>query len=755
MTADTLLGTLDRITYQDERSGFLVGRLIPEKATAAVTIRGVLGNVKPGESLKLWGSWEQHPQYGQQFRVESHLVTQPKTLEGMERYLANTLPGIGPQLAKRIVKNFGERTFEILDEQPELLLEVAKFPKKALPHVKAEWAAHRAVRDIMVYLNQLGVSPLFADRIFAAYGIGAVELVKENPYRLALEIRGIGFRSADLIAAKLGIARDSPHRVDAGLLHVLDEMQLDGHTGCPDALLVRRAAELLEQPPEAMEAGIERLLADGLLRPLLPLLPGAAADDAAADAGAPDREVDGEAPPGKRLLFRRLMFKLEEEIAERLGTILAAEPLTRLANLPEIVAAMERHTGLYLAPEQRAAIEAALEHKVLVITGGPGTGKTTIVRFILGLVSGAIPAVALAAPTGKAAKRLTEATGRPGFTLHRLLEAGPRGFGRDRHRPLELELVIVDESSMVDTALFHALLVALPDHARLVLVGDVDQLPSVGPGRVLSDLIESGKLPVVRLEHIFRQSETSLITRNAHAIRRGQMPKLVRQEGAELLDFYFLPESDPQRIVDKIRTLVAERIPERFGFDPKVDIQVMTPMHRGLTGVQNLNRMLQDTLNPSGAELTFGELRFRVGDRQRIPGGRVAPDDPARHHAAAQPALHRAHAGQEARRHRGHGAGGRDGGAQREARRALHGLAAPAAGAGCPGRETAVAQCGRPARPLSRSASAKSPKYRPFRQRHRAGRRCVPQGVRLPPEPLFGAMGGYAHLRTGRSARRR
>lgn len=603
MTADTLLGTLDRITYQDERSGFLVGRLIPEKATAPVTIRGVLGNVKPGEMLKLWGNWEQHPQYGQQFKVESHLVTEPKTLEGMERYLANTLPGIGPQLAKRIVKNFGERTFEILDEQPELLLEVAKFPKKALPHVKAEWAAHRAVRDIMVYLNQLGVSPLFADRIFAAYGIGAVDLVKENPYRLALEIRGIGFRSADVIAAKLGIARDSPHRVDAGLLHVMDELQVDGHTGYPDGLLVRRAAELLEQPPEAMEAGIERLLADGLLIPMAP-------------AGAqPSEDPDGEPAPGNRLLFRRLMFKLEEEIAERLKTILEAEPLTRLANLPETVAAMERATGLYLAAEQRAAIEAALEHKVLVITGGPGTGKTTIVRFILGLVSGAIPAVALAAPTGKAAKRLTEATGRTGVTLHRLLEAGPRGFGRDRQRPLEFELVIVDESSMVDTALFHALLVALPDHARLVLVGDVDQLPSVGPGRVLSDLIESKRLPVVRLEHIFRQSESSLITRNAHAIRRGLMPKLVRQDGAELLDFYFLPESDPQRVVDKIRTLVAERIPERFGFDPRADIQVMTPMHRGPTGVQNLNRVLQDTLNPSGQELTFGDLRFRVGDR--------------------------------------------------------------------------------------------------------------------------------------------
>lgn len=605
MPAETLQGTLERITYQNEQNGFLIGRLIPEKADAPVTIRGLLGNVKPGETLKLWGAWEEHPQYGQQFKVESHQVVEPSTLEGMERYLASKLTGIGPQLAARIVKTFGLRTFDVLDEQPELLLEVKKFPKKSLPRVKDEWAAHRAVRDVIVTLNSLGISPLFADRIFAAYGIGAVEAVKGNPYRLALEIRGIGFRSADAIAAKLGIARDSPHRVDAGLLHVMDEILGEGHTGYPEALLAGRAAELLELPRDTVEAGLARLVSDGLLRPM-PAGPGCGTGG----------ESSGEEPaPGTRLLFGRLMYRLEEEIAERLEEILAAQPLTRLANLPETVAGMERHTGLYLAPEQRAAIEAALEHKVLVITGGPGTGKTTIVRFILGLVAGAIPEVTLAAPTGKAAKRLTEATGRTGFTLHRLLEAGPLGFARDRQRPLEAQLVIVDESSMVDTPLFHALLAALPAYARLVLVGDVDQLPSVGPGRVLSDLIESHRLPVVRLERIFRQSESSLITQNAHAIRRGRQPKLVRQEGAELLDFYFLPEADPQRIVDKIRTLVAERIPERFGFDPKVDIQVMTPMHRGLTGVQNLNRVLQDTLNPDGAEMTFGELRFRVGDR--------------------------------------------------------------------------------------------------------------------------------------------
>lgn len=603
-TAEMLEGTLERVTFQNAENGFLVGRFLVQGMREPITIRGILFGVREGESLKLWGSWEQHPRFGQQFLVASHLVMQPTTLEGIQRYLSRTIPGVGEQIAKKIVAIFKERTFEILDRQPELLLEVPRFPKKALAEVKEAWASHRAVRDIIVFLHSLGVSAAFADRIFSAYGIGSVEAVKDNPYRLALEIQGIGFRTADAIATQLGIARDSPHRVDAGVLHVMDEMLAEGHTGYPLPLLQRRAAELLELEPEWVEAGIRRLLADGLLRSLIP--------------GALLEEQEGGQPsgqPGAALVFRPRWFKLEEEIVARLRRILDSDPLTPLKDLPETLSAMERHTGIILAEEQRAAIHAAARHKVLILTGGPGTGKTTIIRFILGLVSGAIAKIALAAPTGKAAKRLTEATGRPGVTLHRLLEAGPKGFGRDAQRPLDVELAIVDESSMIDTALLHALLSALPDHARLVLVGDVDQLPSVGPGRTLADLIASGRLPVVRLERIFRQSESSLITANAHAIRKGRLPRLARPEGEELTDFYFLPEADPQRVVDKIVTLVAERIPERFGFDPKTDVQVMTPMHRGLTGAQNLNRVLQERLNPAGAEVVFGEQRFRVGDR--------------------------------------------------------------------------------------------------------------------------------------------
>jgi len=598
-TAEKLRGTLERVTFQNAENGFLVGRFLVQGVRDPITIRGILFGVHEGDSMELWGGWEQHPRFGQQFLVASHLVMQPTTLEGIQRYLASTFPGIGERIAKRIVSIFKERTFEILDRQPELLLEVPRFPKKALAEVKEAWASHRAVRDIIVFLHSLGVSAAYADRIFSAYGIGSVEAVKENPYRLAREIQGIGFRTADAIAAQLGIARDSPHRVDAGVLHVMDEMLAEGHTGYPLPLLERHAAELLELEPDAVEAGIRRLLADRLLRTLTP--------------GALPEELNG--GPAGALVFRPRWFKLEEEIVARLQRILDSEPLTPLKDLPETLSAMERHTGLYLADEQRAAIQAAARNKVLILTGGPGTGKTTIIRFILGLVSGAISEIALAAPTGKAAKRLTEATGRPGVTLHRLLEAGPKGFGRDAQRPLDVELAIVDESSMIDTALLHALLAALPDHARLVLVGDVDQLPSVGPGRVLSDLIASGRLPVVRLERIFRQSESSLITANAHAIRKGLLPRLARPDGEELTDFYFMPEADPQRVVDKILTLVAERIPARFGFDPKTDVQVLTPMHRGLTGAQNLNRMLQQRLNPSGTEVVFGELHFRVGDR--------------------------------------------------------------------------------------------------------------------------------------------
>jgi exodeoxyribonuclease V alpha subunit len=591
MAQQTLVGTLEHITYQNPENGFLVGRFLCDDLKLPIAIRGTLLNVRPGETLRLHGDWEEHPQYGRQFKVLSYELSQPTTLEGMERYLAAMVEGIGPTIARRIVKTFGPRTFEIIDTQPNLLLEVPRFPARLLEPLQAAWQEHRGVRDALVYLHGLGISATFADRIFQAYGIATVQTVKSNPYRLAMDIKGIGFRTADGIARKLGIAPDSPERADAGILHVMDEIGLEGHTGLPRDELAGRGAELLEIAPDLADAAIGRVLSDGLLKAL--------------ERGA------GEPP----LLSRPRMHRAETHIAAHLARLLAAGALTRIPHAAATLAAMEKATGVYLAAEQREAVLAAVDSKALIVTGGPGTGKTTIVRFILSLVEGVIPTIALAAPTGKAAKRLAEATGKPASTIHRLLEAGPRGFERDAERPIEAELAVVDESSMIDTLLMAALLSALPDTARLVLVGDVDQLPSVGPGRVLGDLIDSGMIPVVRLEKVFRQSDVSLITAHAHSIRRGDLPALRRQAGEELVDFYFMAEPEPERIVEKIVSLVTGRIPQRFGLNPRQDVQVMTPMHRGLTGAVNLNRVLQDALNPSGQEIVHGETRYRVGDR--------------------------------------------------------------------------------------------------------------------------------------------
>ncbi len=616
MTAETITGTLDRITFHNPENGFLVGRFLPDPGQHPITIRGNLFRVQEGEALQLSGQWDDHPRYGHQFLVVSYQVLQPTTLLGMERYLASKVPGVGEVLAKKIVKTFGARTFEIMDTQPELLLEVPRFPKRALQEVKDSWAEHRAAREVLVFLHSLGISPGLADRIFTSYGLLAPGLIRDNPYRLAMDVHGVGFRTADDIAKGLGIAADSPHRLDAAVLYVMDEIQGEGHTGYPRGLLVRRTAQLLDQTPEAALDAVERLTKDGSLKELpAPAVP----------------EGEGQEIGAGPLLFRPRLYKSEQAIVRHLRRILAGPPAVQVPDVERLLGEIERAAGLYLAPEQRHAVSAALEHKVLILTGGPGTGKTTIVRFILGLVRSVMPNLALAAPTGKAAKRLSEATGLPASTIHRLLEAGQRGFERHAQRPLDAQLVIVDESSMIDTPLMEALLDAIPTPARLVLVGDVDQLPSVGPGRVLGDLIASALVPTVRLERIFRQSSESLITAHAHDIRRGVMPRLARA-GADLgpdslVDFYFWPEGNPERIVEKLLALVTERIPQRFGLDPKQDVQVLTPMHRGLTGAQHLNQVLQDALNPTGRNIATGrqiasgrgtaagEQRFRVGDK--------------------------------------------------------------------------------------------------------------------------------------------
>lgn len=588
---ETLVGILDHITFQNAENGFLVGRFIREDARQPITIKGSLFNVREGQTLKLWGAWEHHPDYGRQFAVGSFLAVEPQTIEGMQRFLISAVDGIGKTTARRIVEAFGLETFAVLDEAPDRLREVPKVTRNVIRNLKATWAEHKAVREIMVFLHGLGIGQGYAERIYRQYGQASVEVLKDNPYRLALDVRGIGFRIADSIAMKLDVPRESVLRAEAGLIYTLEELSGEGHTGYPEPRLIERAQRLLEVDRPVVEEALANLVTEGLVR----------------------THRSGEREPP--FYLRPRYDKAESRIAEYLERIVAGPPRLDVPMVKEGIESLERETGIYLDPEQRRAVEATLEHKLLILTGGPGTGKTTIIRFILGLVAEGETTIALAAPTGKAAKRMAEATGRPASTIHRLLEATGEGFGRTEERPIDAELVIVDESSMIDTLLMDALLEAIPPQARLALVGDVDQLPSVGAGMVLHDLIESGRFPVVRLERIHRQSQNSLITHNAHRIRKGEAPDLSRPEGEELVDFYFMPEKEPERIVARILELVAERIPERFGFDPRSDIQVLTPMHKGLTGAHNLNRALQETLNPGGAEISLGERRFRVGDR--------------------------------------------------------------------------------------------------------------------------------------------
>ncbi|MDH4224553.1 MAG: ATP-dependent RecD-like DNA helicase [Deltaproteobacteria bacterium] len=592
MDEQTLTGTLERITYQNPENHFLIGRLLCEGQRQTVTIKGSLFNVFEGQALKLWGKWEEHHSYGKQFNVSGFAAVEPTSLAGIERYLASgVIKGVGKAWAQRIVKAFGAETLDIIDSEPEKLLEVPKMSRKILENIRESWEEQKAVREIMVFLHSLGISQAYADRIFRTYGFSGFAVLKENPYRLAMDVSGIGFRIADGIAAKLGIDRLSPQRAEAGVVYTLEETAGEGHTCYPKEKLVDRAAEILEIPRDNVLQAVASLQDDNLLKPYPP-----------------------EQSPNPRL-FRPRMDRAERNIAASLTRILQGPPFTAVKDIPARLAAMEHENAILLDPQQKKAVTAALDHKVLILTGGPGTGKTTIIRFILGLVADSIPSISLAAPTGKAAKRLTETTGRTALTLHRLLETSPKGFERNADNPLEAELLIVDECSMIDTLLMESLLDGLQDHARLVLVGDVDQLPSVGAGQVLGDMIASRRFEVVVLDKIHRQSAASRITSNAHLVRKGVVPDLSRPPGEALVDFYFMRESEPEKIVEKIILMATRRIPERFGLDPKLDVQIITPMHRGPTGVANLNRVLQDALNPSGAEVLFGENRYRVGDR--------------------------------------------------------------------------------------------------------------------------------------------
>ena len=527
------------------------------------------------------------------------MPVEPTSEEGMVRYLSSEVfKGIGKKTAERIVKKFGKDTFKIIDSSPKLLSKVKGVGRKQQKSLLEAWDDQRGLRDVMTFLRGVGISHAYAQRIFAKNGLNSIPLIKANPYQLT-DIPGIGFLTADGIARNLGFDKNSPHRADAGLLYMLEQQALNGHTCFPRRDLLEKTVQELNIDSSMLESSIRQLLEDRLLN-----------SEKIEDASGIEQE----------LVSRPRFYKAERRVAENIFRILNSEAYTVYEGESYLIEEQERKVGLKLDPAQREAVEAALQHKVLIITGGPGTGKTTIVRFILGLMRTRIPAIALAAPTGRAAKRITETTGAAASTIHRLLEASNIGFQRDRENPLEQELLILDETSMIDTLLMDSLLEAVPSASRLILVGDVDQLPSVGAGAVLSDLIESGSIPVVRLDHIFRQAADSFITVNAHKVRRGEMPDFSSsnrqtEDDNQLLDFYFIKESNPEKIVEKILLMSTERIPQRFELDPMMDIQVLTPMHRGVTGAIHLNRKLQDVINPDAKGLEHREQWFRIGDK--------------------------------------------------------------------------------------------------------------------------------------------
>ncbi len=511
---------------------------------------------------------------GVQFKASFLKATAPTTIEGIEKYLGSgMIRGIGPIYARKLVRAFGEAVFEIIEQEPGRLREVTGIGPKRAERIIGGWAEQKVIREIMLFLHSNGVGTSRAVRIYKTYGADAVQLISENPYRLARDIRGIGFRTADQIAAKLGIQKTALIRVRAGISYALAEAMDEGHCGLPADELGPLTEKLLEVPAELVETALRLELAEGAV----------IADDL----------------EDRRCVFLAGLYRAEREVAGKLKALAVGKPPWPSIAVDKAIPWVEQKTKLALADSQKAALRVALVSKVMVITGGPGVGKTTLVNSLLKILIAKAVTIALCAPTGRAAKRLTESTGLEAKTIHRLLETDPRtgGFRRNEDAPLDCDLLVIDETSMVDVPLMRAVLRALPEGAALLLVGDVDQLPSVGPGQVLADIIASASVPVARLTEVFRQAAESRIITNAHRINQGQMPDLATAEAG---DFYFVDAAEPEDGVRKLLAIVRDRIPKRFGLDPVRDIQVLCPMNRGGLGARSLNIELQKALNPPG-----------------------------------------------------------------------------------------------------------------------------------------------------------
>jgi len=594
-----LRGLVERVTFTSEEDGYSVIKVRVIGRRDLVTAVGNFAAVSPGEVLSMEGAWGTHARFGEQFKVERYETAAPSTVLGIKKYLGSGLiKGIGPKMAERIVNRFADRTLDIIESDIARLSEVEGIGKYRIGQIRKAWEDQKEIRDLMLFLRSNGASAALAVRIFKQYGKESLGVIRENPYRLAMEVHGIGFLTADRLAVTLGFQHDSPLRAEAGILYVLSEAADEGHVCVPFEWLVEKCGKTLEIDAGIIEQALTVLKANADIREE------ALSPDEAADFG------------DSRAIYLGAFHTAETGVAKRLVSIQRYRTLKSNVDTDAAIRWLRGQLSFTLAPLQEEAVRCALSEKVVVITGGPGTGKTTLVRAILAVYSKMGARVNLAAPTGRAAKRLSETTGHAAATIHRLLEFSPQagGFQRNEQKPLNADLVIVDETSMMDILIAHHLLKAVPPQAVLVLVGDADQLPSVGPGNVLRDIIESEKFPVIRLTEIFRQASMSRIITNAHLIRRGQFPDL-RIEGRENQDFYFIGREDPEEAAQTIVKLCTQRIPRGFGLDPMEDVQVLSPMHRGVVGAHNLNTLLQAALNPTGVTLDRAGYTYRVNDK--------------------------------------------------------------------------------------------------------------------------------------------
>jgi exodeoxyribonuclease V alpha subunit len=585
---EDLDAVVEGITFQNDESGFCVLRARTKKARC--TIVGHFPGAREGDSIRATGEWREDVRYGLQFAAESIVPRRAEGRAQIEAFLGSgAIRGIGPSTAALMWTHFREKVFDVLDQEPGRLRELPGIGAKRAAMIAESWRATQSMRELLVFLADSGIGQSRAARIQKLYGADAVRLIRENPYRLARDIRGIGFTTADQLALKLGLARDAPERLRAGVRYALEQAALDGHCALPAAELLRNSVELLGVPSELVAAAVAHEVAE--------------------------RRLTATTLEGVEAVALPRLFRAEQEVGRALLRLVSGKPPWPAISIPKALQWVEKQTGLRLAASQRAAIETVLQSKVTVITGGPGVGKTTLVNSILRILDAKEVDVALAAPTGRAARRLAESTNRPAMTIHRLLEFSPESgtFGRSRDEPLDCDLLVIDEASMVDVQLMAAVVQALQQHAALLLVGDVDQLPAVGPGQVLGDVIRSGAIPTVRLTEVFRQAAESSIVVNAHRINHGDVPDLRNAEG---IDFFFAKATGEQ-LAERIVKLVCERIPAKFGFDPLRDVQVLAPMRRT---VDALNIALKRALNRSSMTADAPRIErmgtsFHAGDK--------------------------------------------------------------------------------------------------------------------------------------------